>query len=144
MGIRFLNLHMGTFRRLVGQTRLYGTDKRLWQRQKWRNLLGLKPSIFFWGVNLSGPQFFQTPMGRKFYEHDFPQMIRTLQELTKALNGKEIAPSDLSMLYHNVERTLSHALQEPGIGHIELLKEVTTARDNLREIMRRMGWKGQF
>ena len=82
-------------------------------------------------------------MGRKFYEHDFPELIRTLKELTKALNGKEIAPSDLSMLYHNVERTLSHALQ-PGTGHREVLKEIETARNNLQEIMRRMGWKGPF
>lgn len=49
----------------------------------------------------------------------------------------------LSELYNNVERYLSHSLQ-PGIGYRELLKEVTTARDELRKIMRKMGWKGQF
>ena len=46
-------------------------------------------------------------------------------------------------LYNDVERILSHSLQ-PGIGHRELLKEVTAARDNLRKIMQEMGWKGQF
>jgi len=49
----------------------------------------------------------------------------------------------LSQFYHDIERILSHSLQ-PGIGYRELVKEVTVARDNLRKIMRKMGWKGEF
>jgi len=45
--------------------------------------------------------------------------------------------------YHDVERYLSHALQ-PEVGNEERIKEVTDARDNLRKLMLRMGWKGQF
>ena len=45
--------------------------------------------------------------------------------------------------YHTVERVLSHSLQ-PEIGDKERIKEVTDARDNLRKLMRRMGWKGEF
>jgi hypothetical protein len=31
------------------------------------------------GCGSSGPDFFQTGMGRKFYEHDIPELIRQLK-----------------------------------------------------------------
>jgi len=46
-------------------------------------------------------------------------------------------------LYNDVERILSHSLQ-PGIGHRELIKDVETARNNIRKIMVKMGWMGPF
>ena len=49
----------------------------------------------------------------------------------------------LSMLYHNVERVLSHALQ-PEIGPRDLIEHLTNARESLRNIMRNMGWQTRF
>jgi len=50
----------------------------------------------------------------------------------------------LGELYNNVERVLSHALQPPGMGHREIIDEIEKARNNVRQIMRKMGWKGPF
>jgi len=47
--------------------------------------------------------------------------------------------------YHDVERVLSHVLQTPGsLDHESKAAEIIQARDNLRKLMLRMGWKGQF
>ena len=32
-----------------------------------------------------GPEFFQTRMGRKYYESDLPRQIKAMEELTKAI-----------------------------------------------------------
>ncbi len=32
-----------------------------------------------------GPEFFQTQMGRKFYEHDFPALIKAVNRLADAM-----------------------------------------------------------
>lgn len=32
-----------------------------------------------------GPEFFQTLLGRKFYEHDFPELVRQLARLNNNL-----------------------------------------------------------
>lgn len=46
-----------------------------------------------------GPQFFETRMGRKFYEHDVPELIQVLNRiadlLEKTLTTKEQDPSEL-------------------------------------------------
>ena len=49
----------------------------------------------------------------------------------------------LNIIYDGVERVLSHSLQ-PDVSHEEAHKEVETARNALRAIMLKMGWKGQF
>ena len=70
------------------------------------------------------------------FAKDKPQILDVLQD--------DIFLHPVSYeFYHNIERVLSHSLQ-PEIGDKERIKEVTDARDNLRELMRRMGWKGQF
>lgn len=48
-----------------------------------------------------GPEFFQTAMGRKFYESDFPKMIKAIERLATAIekandiaeNGREVIAS---------------------------------------------------
>jgi len=51
----------------------------------------------------------------------------------------------LDSLYHGVERFLSHALQTAGsLDHESKAAEIMTARDNVRMVMRKLGWKGQF
>jgi len=69
----------------------------------------------------------------------YPHQIRDVLENDVLL----VAVVPLGDFYNNVERVLSHALQ-PRMGHREVLDEITTARNNVREIMRKMGWKGQF
>ena len=32
-----------------------------------------------------GPEFFQTMMGRKFYEHDVPELIKAFNRLSEAI-----------------------------------------------------------
>jgi len=34
---------------------------------------------------MSGPEFFQTGMGRRFYEHDVPRMADALESIAKEL-----------------------------------------------------------
>jgi len=51
--------------------------------------------------------------------------------------------TDLCSLYNTVERNLSHALQ-PETTHETIIHLVQDARNNLRTIMRKMGWKGPF
>jgi len=34
---------------------------------------------------MNGPSFFQTMMGRKFYEHDVPQVANSLKRIADAL-----------------------------------------------------------
>lgn len=36
---------------------------------------------------MSGPEFFQTPMGRRFYEHTMPELVRQLERLNDALEA---------------------------------------------------------
>lgn len=68
---------------------------------------------------------------------DKPQILDVLQD------DIFLKPVLMQEFFHDVERVLSHSLQ-PEIGDLERHKEVTTARDNLRKLMRRMGWKGEF
>jgi len=35
-----------------------------------------------------GPQFFETRMGRKFYEHDVPELIQVLNRIADLLEKK--------------------------------------------------------
>jgi hypothetical protein len=36
---------------------------------------------------MSGPEFFQTPIGRKFFSADVPKMITLLERIAKALEN---------------------------------------------------------
>jgi hypothetical protein len=36
---------------------------------------------------MSGPQFFQTPMGRRFYEHTLPELVKQIERLNEALEA---------------------------------------------------------
>lgn len=36
-----------------------------------------------------GPEFFQTLMGRKFYEHDVPELVRQLKRIADALEAAQ-------------------------------------------------------
>jgi len=48
-------------------------------------------------------------------------------------------------LYNDVERQLSHALQTLGsLNHESKAAEIMKARNNIRTIMRKMGYKGNF
>ena len=38
---------------------------------------------------MSGPQFFQTNMGRRFYDAQLPQLIKALERIADALEYKE-------------------------------------------------------
>jgi hypothetical protein len=42
---------------------------------------------------MSGPDFFQTPMGRKFFEADVPRLLKTLSRIADAL---ELQPPTVS------------------------------------------------
>lgn len=33
----------------------------------------------------NGPEFYQTPMGRRYYESTLPKMVETLERIAKAL-----------------------------------------------------------
>lgn len=33
----------------------------------------------------NGPEFFQTPMGRRYYESTLPKMVETLERIAKAM-----------------------------------------------------------
>lgn len=35
-----------------------------------------------------GPQFFQTRMGQKFYEGDFPRLVKVLENISKSLEDE--------------------------------------------------------
>lgn len=59
------------------------------------------------------------------------------------LHTVETTEGVLESLYHGVERFLSHALQPPPDPE-EAIHEVTIARDNVRMVMRKLGWKDQF
>ena len=37
---------------------------------------------------MAGPKFFQTHMGRKFFESDFPRMVRVLEKIAKILESE--------------------------------------------------------
>ena len=50
----------------------------------------------------------------------------------------------LHSLYHGVERQLSHVLTPGSLDHESKAAEIITARDNVRMVMRKMGWKNQF
>lgn len=39
----------------------------------------------------NGPKFFQTMMGKKFYEADVPRLVRVLERIAKALEQQEPA-----------------------------------------------------
>jgi len=51
---------------------------------------------------------------------------------------------ELRELYNEVERVLSHALQPEITSASDKNTHIIHARDSLRKIMRKMGWKGQF
>lgn len=34
-----------------------------------------------------GPEFWQTPMGRRYYEHTLPELTKQLERLAKALEA---------------------------------------------------------
>ena len=34
-----------------------------------------------------GPEFFQTPMGRRFYEHTVPELVRQITRVADALEA---------------------------------------------------------
>jgi hypothetical protein len=36
---------------------------------------------------VSGPEFFQTSMGKRFYEHTMPELVRQVGRLAEALEG---------------------------------------------------------
>ncbi len=36
---------------------------------------------------MSGPEFFQTPIGRKFFQGDVPKMIRLMERIAIALEN---------------------------------------------------------
>lgn len=40
---------------------------------------------------MSGPEFFQTPMGRKFFERDLPELITQLSRLATSIERLSIA-----------------------------------------------------
>lgn len=39
---------------------------------------------------MSGPEFFQTGMGRKFYEHDVPRIAEALERIADILEKMEV------------------------------------------------------
>ena len=57
---------------------------------------------------MSGPEFFQTGMGRKFYDHDIPEIARQLKRLADALEKpmtkeyilKTASEDELFCLFH--------------------------------------------
>lgn len=58
-----------------------------------------------------GPDFFQTQMGRKFYEHDVPEIGRSLQKIAKHL--EEFAkpaeiPKETSQVISNCIEALNY------------------------------------
>lgn len=46
---------------------------------------------------MSGPQFFQTPMGRKFYERDVPDIAKQLERIADALEKQNEADKSYNM-----------------------------------------------
>lgn len=43
------------------------------------------------GVDVSGPAFFQTPMGRRFYESTVPDLVKQIARVADALEGILVA-----------------------------------------------------
>ena len=76
---------------------------------------------------MNGPSFFQTMMGRKFYEHDVPQVANSLKRIADALektnkNNEELEKSHLFLAIKNmVEDTVysqTKKLPEENISKI--------------------------
>lgn len=58
------------------------------------------------------------------------------------INTESQGPT-LTVLYNEVERPLSQALQ-PECSRSAIMQMVTEARNSLRKIMRNQGWQGPF
>lgn len=73
-----------------------------------------------------GPQFFQTGMGKKFYEGDFPELIRQLKRLNDNLEVKKPEIS-LKEVVDKHTSTLHEAAKEINddqwAGHYDALRE---------------------
>jgi len=66
---------------------------------------------------------------------EFPPVNNLCPECRKSNEATLIS------LYNDVERVLSHALQAETAN---LIDHIRRARDNLRNIMIKMGWEGPF
>jgi len=57
------------------------------------------------------PEFFQTLMGRKYYEHDLPEQTKAMNRLAKAIEKQNELKEEINKNWEKVPD------QHPGIGH---------------------------
>ena len=78
-----------------------------------------------------GPQFHQTPMGMKYYTHILPELVRSIQELTRELKryNDRSEPHRCSGSLSVLESDIKAALKRLRGDNIEIDKG-NTAEDN--------------
>jgi hypothetical protein len=63
---------------------------------------------------VSGPEFFQTGMGRKFYEHDVPKMIEATNRLAAAIeeqNKLNTPKNEYEIVYKETYRSNTRSVR---------------------------------
>ena len=90
---------------------------------------------------MNGPSFFQTMLGRKFYEHDVPQVANSLKRIADALektnkNNEELEKSRLFLAIKNmVKDTMFSTTKELSEENLNKITNTILNNDNIWKLL---------
>jgi hypothetical protein len=79
---------------------------------------------------MSGPQFFETVMGRQFYDGTMPRLARAVEQLVKVLEHEALLRAKLTIGAEALDRA-ARLLGEAG--HYQSAEELAGVADVLRK-----------